>query len=79
MTGERPTVHGLPTAVTRERAGAIGPGQGFAVTIMEACLRVQDAITIRWVRTHRGVEGNEVADEYAMAAATGEAVCNETG
>lgn len=35
-------------------------------------------VTVRWVSSHSGAEGNEVADRYAKSAATGEAPVEES-
>ena len=53
-----------------------GPGQRFAIAAMEVCHRVlarDNNVTIRWVPSHNGIQGNETADEFARAAAEGSA------
>ena len=60
------------------RTDAIGPGQRFAIAAMEVCGRVfarDNEVTIRWVPTHHGIQGNEKADEFAKAAAGRAAPC----
>ena len=47
---------------------------------IEVCTRILtrgNDVTIRWVPAHRGAIGNEVADEYAKSAATGDAPVEE--
>ena len=72
-TGRRFTIFTDSTAaIGRVRTDASGPAQRFAVAAIEAYDRIHargDQITIRWVPSHVGIEGNETADRYAMAAA----------
>ena len=63
------------SAITRVRDDDLGPGQRFAVAAIEVCARItanDNSVTIRWVPAHSGATGNEVADQYAKSAATGE-------
>ena len=73
--GHRYTVFVDSTAaIDRVRSDSIGPGQGFAIAAIEAYTRIisrSNEVAIRWVPAHQGVPGNEVADEYAKAAAEG--------
>ena len=58
-------------AIDRIRTDAIGPGQRFAVAIMEVCsciLRRDNGITVRWILAYHGVTDN---DEYAKVATEG--------
>ena len=66
-------------ALERAASDRMGPGQRFAVAIMEIHDRLAgrgNTLTLRWVPSHQGVEGNETADEWANEAAgsTGDAV-----
>ena len=63
------------SAITRVGDDSLGPGQRFAVAAIEVCSRIinkDNSVTIRWVPAHSGATGNEVADQYARSAATGE-------
>ena len=63
------------SAITRVGEDSLGPGQRFAVAVIEICSRIityENNVTIRWVPAHSGAAGNEVADRYAKSAATGE-------
>ena len=63
------------SAITRVRGDALGPGQRFAVAAIGVCSRIltrDNEVTARWVPTHSGAVGNEVADRYAKSAAIGE-------
>ena len=63
------------SAITRVGDDSLGPGQRFAVAAIEVCSRIitnDNSVTIRWVPTHSGATGNEVADRYAKSAATRE-------
>ena len=81
-SGHRYTVFADSTsAIDRVRSNALGPGQRFAMAAIEVCSRVlarDNEVTIRWVPSHSKASGNEVADEYAKAAAMGEAPLEET-
>ena len=66
-------------ALERAASDKMGPGQRFAVAIMEVHDRLAsrgNTLTLRWVPGHPGVEGNETANEWANEAAesTGGAV-----
>ena len=59
---------------------ALGPAQRFTTAAIEICDRIHargDQVTIRWVPSHIGVEGNEMADRYAKAAADRSAPCRD--
>ena len=52
----------------------MGPGQRFAVAIIEVCSRLTsrgNTLTLRWVLGLLGIEGNEIADDWAKRAAEG--------
>ena len=56
----------------RARSDEMGPGQRFAVTIIEVCSRLSsrgNTLTLRLVPSHLGIEGNEVADDWAKRVA----------
>ena len=76
-SGRQYTVFADSTAaLDRVRSDTRGPGQHFAVAAIEACARLlarDNEVTVRWVPAQSGASGNEVADEYAKAAAIGEA------
>ena len=60
------------TAMRRITGDAPGPGQEMATRAIEIAERIVDqgnSITIRWTPAHRGVEGNERADQAARGAA----------
>ena len=61
------------TAAMRRITGdALGPGQEMATRAIEIAERVVgqgNSITIRWTPAHRGVEGNERADQAAKEVA----------
>ena len=62
------------------KTDALRPAQRFAVAAIEVCDRIHargDQVTIRWVPSHVGVEGNEIADRYAKAAAGQSAPCQD--
>ena len=59
-------------AIERIRSDSIGPGQRFAISAIEVATRLRtrdNEVTARWVPAHYGALGNEIADEYAKAAA----------
>lgn len=59
-------------AISRAQTGGIGPGQAFSRAIIEASERLKNrgcSVTLRWKPSHKGVEGNEVADGCAKQAA----------
>ena len=69
-----------PAAIERVRTDALGPAQRFAVAAIEVCDRIHargGQITIRWVSSHVGIEGNETAGRYAKAAAERSAPCRD--
>lgn len=58
-------------AIERARTDETGPGQRFAISIMEVCSSLSNrgnTPTLRWVPSHLGVEGNETADDRAKGA-----------
>ena len=60
------------SVVTRVGDESLGP---VAVAAIEVCSRIitnDNSVTIRWVPARNGAAGNEVADQYAKSAATGE-------
>ena len=62
------------SAIDRVRSDSIGPGQSFAIAAIETCTKIisrSNEVAIRWVPAHQGAPGNEMADEYAKAAAEG--------
>ena len=69
----------LIVAIERVQSDDMGPGQRFVIAVMEVCERLMsrgNTLTLRWVPSHPGVEGNEAADEWAKRAAedTGDSV-----
>lgn len=60
-------------ALSRAQTDRTGPGQALPrATIETRDSRLEArgcSIALRWSPAHRGVEGNEVADEYAKVAA----------
>lgn len=59
-------------AIDRARSDNAGPGQRFAIAIIEIrswALQGNNGLTIRWVPSYLGIEGNEVADRWAKMAA----------
>ena len=59
-------------AIERVRSDEMGLGQRFAVAIIEVCSRLLsrgNTLTLRWVPNHLGIEGNEIADDWAKRAA----------
>ena len=55
-------------AMTRVTGDGPGPGQSTAIRIIDLAQRLVDrgnSITIKWTPAHRGVEGNERADQKA--------------
>ena len=80
-SGHRYTVFADSTsAIDRVRSDALGPGQRFAVAAIEDYSRIlarDNDVIIQWVPAHSGASGNEMADEYAKSAATGDAPVEE--
>ena len=67
-------------AMERVRTDALGPGQAHAIAAMSLCDLINECdnqVTIHWVPAHNKVEGNEVADRFAKAAAGRTAPCND--
>ena len=63
-------------AIDRVRADTSGPGQRLAIATLEVCARVlarDNDVTIRWVPAHHRVTSDEIADDFAKAAAEGSA------
>jgi len=65
---------GCQAAITRIASDEPGPGQKYALEARRriAALRTKEPnvrIEIRWCPSHQGIEGNEVADEWAKLAA----------
>ena len=61
-------------AIARMTSDEPGPGQKYALQAREhiAALRAKEPnvrIEIRWCLSHQGIEGNEIADEWAKLAA----------
>ena len=79
--GSRFTIFADSTAaIERVRTDALGPAQRFAVVAIKVCDRIHasgDQVTIRWVPSYVGIEGNEAADRYAKAAADRSAPCQD--
>ena len=79
-SGRRYTVFVDSTStIDRVRTDAIGLGQRFAITAMEAYGRIltrDNELTIRWIPAHHGAQGNKVADENARTAASRSAPCS---
>ena len=57
------------TATSRATTDRTGPRQGFAAAIIEVIQQSGSEITTRVTPAHEGVEGNEMADVRAKAAA----------
>ena len=54
-------------AIERARSDEMGPGQRFAVATTDVCSRLisrGNTLTLRWVPSHLGIEGNEAADDW---------------
>ena len=63
---------GSTVAISRAASDRRGPRQTFAkavITLREWVIERGYSITMRWTPANKGVEDNEVADEYAKAAA----------
>lgn len=63
-----------PAAVSRAQTDGAGPGLAFARDVAEVATRLGtggNSVTLRWTRAHKGVEGNEVADDLAKQAVEG--------
>ena len=73
-TGQAYTVFTDSTAAMRRVVNdAPGPGREMAIHIIELARRIIDqgnSISIRWTPAHRGVEGNERANQAARDAAS---------
>ena len=70
--GQNTTPADSTAVLARAASDEIGPGQRFAVALMEVHGRLasrKNTLTLRWVPGHMGVEGNGVADEWAGEAA----------
>ena len=55
-------------AIGRAKDDDMGPGQRFAVAVIEVCSRLAsrgNTLTLRWVPSHLGVEGNEQVHQRA--------------
>ena len=66
---------GSTVAFSRAQTDRTGPGQAFdraSIDVAETLRAGGCSITLRCTPTHRGAEGNEVADEYAKAATESE-------
>lgn len=60
-------------AMRRIMGDAPGPGQHMALRAIEIAERIVqrgESVTVRWTPAHRGIEGNERADQAAKEAAT---------
>jgi ribonuclease HI len=60
-------------AIARLQHLAVGPGQGLAIQAHKAAQTLTTRgrqVTIQWVPSHRGIDGNEKADQAAKRAAT---------
>ena len=74
---EGSAVHGFSdsqAAIARVQHDRTGPAQALARAAIETVSSLTDrdsTITLRWTPAHRGVEGNEQADETARRAAEG--------
>ena len=80
-TGRRFTIFADSTAaIERVRTDALGPAQRFATAAIEVCGRIHDRgdqVTIPWVPSYVGAEGNETANRYAKAAADWSVPCRD--
>ena len=74
--GRRYTAFTDSTAATaRARSDGTGPGRRIVIATIEVCerlLRSGDEATIGRVASHLGIEGGEIADEWAKMAETKE-------
>ena len=61
-------------AMQRVLSDALGPGQSQAaltIRLAEIICQRGSTVDVRWVPSHRGVEGNNQADQRARGAAEG--------